>query len=182
MRKRKDCERGGPSAGNIDTSDGEDEEEKEEQGKRIEVVVSSGEESSKSDEQEDEEGTMNRNNEKEGSIAGKEDEKDDKEGGMEVDMELDMEKGGMGVDASIEKEAQTSRHGETAGAGAECQVPQQVPANQTSPLERTLTSMTPAEDEGQGLQRQHTSAWSARQAHNPEAEIQRMSQFFNRKR
>ncbi len=110
----------------------------EEQGKRIEVVVSSGEESSKSDEEEDEEGTMNQSNEKEGFIAGKEDEKDDKEGGLEVD-------------ASIEEEAQTSRHGETAGAGAECQVPQQAPANQTSPLERTLTSMTPAEDEGQAL-------------------------------
>lgn len=51
----------------------------------------------------------------------------------------------MDVDATIKEEArETSRHGETAGAGAEIQVPQQTPTNQTGPLERTLTLTTPA--------------------------------------
>ncbi len=166
--EEEESERGGRFAGDNETSDsdGEDEDEKEGQGRQAPIVLSSREESSQSDGEEDGEGTMNQSDEKEGSIAGREDENDVEEGGMEVN-------------ASTDEEARsTSRYGEIAGAGAEYQVPQETPANQTGPVERTLTSTTPAVDEGQAPQRQHTSAWSARQALNPAAEIQWMSQFF----
>ena len=174
--EEEEHERGGRSAQDNDTSnDDNDEEEKEHEVH----VISSREESSEDNGEGDEEVAMNQSDENEGNIAGKGDE----EGSMEADAVKEGKEGGMEVDTSIEEEALgTSKNGEIAGAGAEGQVPQQSVDIQTRSLERTLTSPTPPADEGPALHEQNTSAWGARRANDPGADLDWMSQFFNRKR
>ena len=173
--EEEEHKRGGRSAQDNDTGNDDDDEEEKEHGLHI---ISSREESSEDDGEADEEVAMYQSDENEGNIAGKGDE----EGSMEADAVKEGKEGGMEVDTSIEEEALgTSKDGETAGAGAEGQVPKQPLNIQSRSLERTLTSPAPPADEGQALHEQHTSARGARRANDPGADLDWMSQFFNRK-